>query len=116
MSIPVARQAATRVSREDLDIARVSGPANAPAIGEIPRALRVASQGRKPARELHPRANAELAIDAAEVGLDRLAAHEHGRGDLRVAGTRGSEFGDPRFGRGQRSRLRARAEPRELRR
>src|SRR5215472_353814 len=44
--------------------------------------------------ELRPRVDAELAVDAGEVRLDRLRAHERGRRDFAVRQTGCCELGD----------------------
>ena len=46
-------------------------------------------------------ADAELAVDVREVGLDGAHAHEQLGGDLLVRAALGGELGDPAFGLGQ---------------
>ena len=62
--------------------------------------------------ELSAGADGELAVDASQVGLDRLGADEQRRGDVLVAHSGGRQFGDALFGRDQ-DRSRARCCPRE---
>ena len=54
--------------------------------------------------QLGSRPNAQLAVDASEVGLDGGDAHEQLGGDLAVATAEGDEVGDPDFGGGQLAR------------
>ncbi len=50
------------------------------------------------ARKLRPAPDAELAIDVAEVPLDRLGAHAQVRGDLPVAAPGGGQLGHAALG------------------
>src|SRR5215472_10190544 len=52
-------------------------------------------------RQVPPPAQAQLAVDAGEVGLDGLHADEQGGRDLGVAAAGCHEFGDPLFGLGK---------------
>ena len=54
------------------------------------------------ARELGPRADGELAVDARQMVLDRLRAEEERRGDLAVRQALGDELGDAPLLRGER--------------
>jgi len=65
------------------------------------------AQLRRGRRELRPGVNAELAIDAREVRLHGLHAHEELSGDLLVRGAAGCEVGNPPFGGAQLSTGRA---------
>src|SRR5215218_10206598 len=64
--------------------------------------------------ELRPRGDAELAVDACQVRLDGLGAHEGGARDLAVRHSRRGELGDSTLGRGQLGGRAAEADAAEL--
>src|SRR5581483_3777218 len=55
----------------------------------------------EPRAELRPRADAQLAVDAGEIRLHRLRAHECGLRDLPVRHSARGELRDPLLARGQ---------------
>ena len=81
----------------------------------------------QPSCECGARADAELRVDARQLGLDRLRRHEERRGDFLVRAALGDELGDAALGRRQhafgapspadapRARSRALARPRPRR-
>jgi hypothetical protein len=74
------------------------------------------SSRRQPARELGARADAELAIRAREVGLDRALAHEQLGSDLAVGPALRRQLGDALLGRREHIAIAGTtaAEPRDL--
>ena len=60
---------------------------------------------------MRARRDAELAVDATEIGLDRLRADEHPGGDALVRQAIGRELRDLSFGRSQGCRRLSRRDP-----
>src|SRR5690242_34338 len=69
--------------------------------GGCPEESGVSLHLREPRPQLGARADAELAVDAGDVRLDGLRAHEQLSGDLAVRQAGGGELGDAALALGQ---------------
>src|SRR6266511_205949 len=76
--------------------------------------LDLASFFGHPRTELGARTDAELAVDARQVGLDGLGANEGGARDLAVGQAGGREFRDAQFGGCELSRRTSQSDASEL--